>query len=288
MGALREEMVRRMHLRGFAGRTQESYLRWVRELVRFSKVSAEDLKQRHVDGYLSYLSGVRQLSASSVNQACCAIRFFFREVLKREPTGMVTVRSQRAPIRVPVTLSQGEVQRLLDAAPKLRDRAMMELAYGGGLRLMEVVRLRPADIDSQRMIIRVNQGKGRKDRNVMLSTGLLETLRQYWRQETRPKRPWLFPGKKRGRHLDPTVTQRAFVEAKQRAGISKDVTFHSLRHTFATHLLEAGVSTRRIQVLMGHRCLSTTERYLHVAGEYLRETESPLDQLKRKGESKPK
>ena len=288
MGVLREEMERRMHLRGFAGKTRKAYLRWIRELVRFSGVVAGELKQGHVDRFLAHLSGVRQLSASSVNQACCAIRFFFREVLKRPATGMVAVRSQRAPVRVPVTLSDGEVQRLLEATTKVRDRAMMELAYGGGLRLMEVVRVRPSDIDSERMIIRVDQGKGRKDRNVMLSKGLLETLREYWRTETRPKRPWLFPGRTSGHYLHPTVAQRAFVTAKLKARIEKDVTFHSLRHTFATHLLEAGVSLRRIQALLGHRCLSTTERYLHVGGDYLRQTESPLDQLKRTGKPKRK
>jgi site-specific recombinase XerD len=158
---------------------------------------------------------------------------------------------------------------------------MMELAYGGGLRLMEVVRLRPSDIDSDRMIIRIDQGKGRKDRNVMLSKGLLETLREHWKAESRPKRPWLFPGRTPGHHINPTVPERAFVMAKLKARIEKDVTFHSLRHTFATHLLEAGVSIRRIQALLGHRCLSTTERYLHVGGDYLRQTQSPLDQLKR-------
>lgn len=282
MGALRDEMERRMDLRGFAEKTREAYLRWVRELVRFNKVAAEELKQEHVDCFLAHSSGVRGLSSSSVNQACCAIRFFFREVLKQPPSGAMTIRSQRAPVRVPVTLSEDEVRRLLDATTRVRDRAMMELAFGAGLRLMEVVRLRPSDIDSDRMIIRINQGKGRKDRNVMLPERLLETLREHWRTETRPKRPWLFPGKKRGCHLDPTVVQRAFVAAKQKARIEKDVTFHSLRHTFATHLLEAGVSLRRIQALLGHRCLSTTERYLHVGGDYLRQTQSPLDQLKRK------
>jgi site-specific recombinase XerD len=162
MGALRDEMERRMQLRGFAEKTCAAYLHWVRELVRFSGVIAGDLKQEHVDRFLAHLSGVKHLSASSVNQACCALRFFFREVLKRPAAGMLAMRSQRAPVRVPVTLSGNEVQRLLDATVNVRDRAMMELAFGGGLRLMEVMRLRPSDIDSERMIIRIDQGKGRK------------------------------------------------------------------------------------------------------------------------------
>jgi site-specific recombinase XerD len=237
MGVLRDEMERRMHLRGFSQKTHKAYLRWIRELVRFSRVVARELEQEHVDRFLAHLSGVRRLSASSVNQACCAIRFFFREVLKRPATGMVAVRSQRAPVRVPVTLSDSEVRRLLDATAKVRDRAMMELAYGGGLRLMEVVRLQPSDIDSGRMMIRIDQGKGRKDRNVMLSKGLLETLREHWKTETRPKRPWLFPGRTPGHYLHPTVAQRAFVTAKLKARIEKDVTFHSLRHYAGSRIM---------------------------------------------------
>jgi site-specific recombinase XerD len=288
MGVLRDEMERRMYVRGFAEKTHKAYLRWIRDLVRFSGVHARDLKQEHVDRFLAHLSGVRRLSASSVNQACCAIRFFFREVLKQPATAMVSVRSQRAPVRVPVSLSKGEVRRLLDATEKVRDRAMLELAFGAGLRLKEVMRLQPSHIDSERMIIRVDEGKGRKDRNVMLSRSLLETLREHWRTETRSKRPWLFPGRTPGHHLDPTVAERAFVAAKLKARIEKDVTFHSLRHTFATHLLEAGVSLRRIQALLGHRSLTTTQRYLHVGGAYLRQTKSPLDQLKRKAKPRHK
>lgn len=281
MGVFREEMEQRMHLRGFAAKTRESYLRWMRELVRFSRVPAAQLKQEHVDRFLAHLSGGRGLSPSSVNQACCAIRFFFGEVLKRRVEGRVSARSLRAPIRVPVTLSKREVQRLLDATANARDRALLELAYGGGLRLQEVVQLRTSDIDSDRMMIRVNQGKGRKDRNVMLSRSLLETLRRYWRQ-ARPKRPWLFPGRRPERSLHCTVAQRVFGDAKRAARIEKDVTYHSLRHTFATHLLESGVSIRRIQALLGHRSLNTTARYMHVGGDYLRETESPLDRLEAK------
>ena len=154
----------------------------------------------------------------------------------------------------------------------------MELAYSAGLRLGEVLHLKVSDIDSERMVIRVEQGKGKKDRNVMLADSLLATLRAYWKQE-RP-REWLFPGQDGRQPLNATIFQRAFVVAKQAARIEKQVSFHSLRHSFATHLMESGVSVRTIQALLGHRSLNTTQRYTHVAGDYLRETRSPLDSLR--------
>ena len=177
-----------------------------------------------------------------------------------------------------MTLSADEVRRLLDAAATLRERAMMEIAYSGGLRLGEVLRLKVTDIDSGRMVIRVERGKGGKDRDVMLAASLLETLRAYWKQGK--PRPWLFPGQGGKRPLNPTVVQRAFTVAKRAARIDKPVSFHSLRHSFATHLMESGVNVRTIQALLGHRSLGTTERYTHVAGAYLRETRSPLDRLR--------
>jgi site-specific recombinase XerD len=216
------------------------------------------------------------VSASTVNQAISSVRFFFREVLGRD--WEFEINYQRAPQRVPVTLTPEEVGRLLAAVPTLRERAAMEIAYGCGLRLGEVLGLKLTDIDSGRMIIRVEQGKGKKDRNVMLGPALLATLRSYWK-ESKP-RVLLFPGKEAGRPLNPSVIQRAFTLAKQQARISKPVSFHTLRHSFATHLLESGVNVRTIQVLLGHRSLGTTQRYTHVAGDYLRQTRSPLDRLR--------
>ena len=177
-----------------------------------------------------------------------------------------------------MVMSAEEVARLLAAVPTLRERVAMELAYGGGLRLNEVLRVKVTDIDSQRMILRVDQGKGRKDRNVMLSPRLLETLRAYWRQ-SRPK-VWLFPGHGAKRPMNATILQRAFKRAKEEARIEKPVSFHTLRHSFATHLLESGENLRTIQALLGHSALATTERYTHVGGDYLRQTRSPLDSLK--------
>lgn len=276
MGAMREAMSREMALRGFAARTQRTYVGWMVRLVSRTRVPAERLSESQVRGYLAELAQ-SGLSASTLNQGISAMRFFYNEVLHRE--WPLEIRYQRAPQRVPVTLSPEEVTRLLRAVPGVRERAAMEIAYAAGLRLSEVLRLKLSDIDSERMILRVEQGKGKKDRNVMLSSALLQTLRAYWKQ-CRP-RVWLFPGHGGKRPLHATLLQRAFRQAKDQARITKPVSFHSLRHSFATQLLESGVNVRTIQALLGHRSLATTQRYTHVAGDYLRQTRSPLDALNR-------
>ncbi len=275
MGAFKESMRREMALRGFAARTQRAYLGWMRRLVEHGRVSPDQILESQVREFLGLLAQ-KGLSPSTVNQAISGVRFFYQQVVPRKWD--FELEYQRAPQRLPVTLSPNEVARLLDAAPTIRDRAAMEIAYSAGLRLNEVLHLRLTDIDSQQMVIRVQQGKGRKDRNVMLSRVLLETLRRYWKE--RKPRQWLFPGQRAGRPMHESLIQRGFREAKFRAHIDKDVTFHSLRHSFATHLMESGVGPRTIQALLGHRSLSTTERYTHVAGDYLRTTPSPLDRLR--------
>ena len=275
MGTFRESMEREMALRGFAARTQRAYVGWMRRLVQHGGVPPDQIPETKVREFLGLL-GQRGLSPSTVNQAISGVRFFYQQVVPRK--WHFDLDYQRAPQRLPVTLSREEVSRLLDAATRLRDRAAMEIGYGAGLRLSEVLHLRLTDIDSHQMVIRIQQGKGRKDRNVMLSRVLLETLRHYWKE--RKPRHWLFPGQRGDQPVHETVIQRAFAEAKTRARIEKDVTFHSLRHSFATHLMESGVAPRTIQALLGHRSLSTTERYTHVAGDYLRTTASPLDRLR--------
>lgn len=275
MGAMREAMMREMALRGLAPRTQRSYVGWMARLVSKTGIPAAQLSEEQVRRYLANLSQAG-LSASTLNQAIGAVRFFFNGVLHRD--WPLEILYQRAPQRVPVTMTQAEVGRLLAAVPGLRERAAMEIAYAGGLRLNEVLHLKLTDIDSQKMLIRVEQGKGKVDRNVMLSASLLETLRAYWKE--RKPRGWLFPGHPPTRPLNATVIQRAFKAAKQAAQIAKPVSFHSLRHSFATQLLESGVNVRTIQALLGHRSLGTTQRYMHVAGDYLRQTRSPLDALK--------
>lgn len=275
MGAHSDAMETRMLARGFAPRTRHAYLGWMRRLVRFSRTPADQLTEQQAVEYVADLAR-RGRSGSTVNQALGAIKFFYAEVVARE--WGLSMPYQRFPQRLPVVLSREEVRRLLEVAGGLRERAAMEIAYAAGLRLNELLHLRVSDIDSERMVIHVRQGKGKKDREVMLSPSLLETLRAYWRQ-ARP-RGFLFPGNKDGRPLNATVLQRGFSIAKQAARIEKDVSFHSLRHSFATHLMESGVSVRTIQALLGHRSLGSTERYTHVAGAYLKETQSPLDTLR--------
>jgi integrase/recombinase XerD len=274
MGKHSDAMREAMALRGFAPRTQQVYLGWMRRLVKQSRRMADEVGESEVRAFLLRLTEKKR-SVSTINQAISAFAFFYGEVVPRD---WRLVGYQRAPQRLPVTLSAEEVRRLLDAAPGLRERAVMETSYSGGLRLGEVLRLKVTDIDSRRMVIRVERGKGGKDRNVMLGHSLLETLRAWWKQ-AKP-RTWLFPGQGGARPLNPSVVQRAFKVAKQVARIDKPVSFHSLRHSFATHLMESGVNVRTIQVLLGHRSLGTTERYTHVAGAYLRETRSPLDRLR--------
>jgi integrase/recombinase XerD len=275
MGAMSEAMLREMALRGLAPRTQQAYVGWMVRLVSKTRVPADQLSESQVRTYLASLSQ-RGLSGSTLNQAINAVRFFFNGVLHR--VWALEIHYQRAPQRVPVTLTPDEVGRLLAAVPGLRERAAMEIAYAAGLRLNEVLHLKLSDIDSERMILRVDQGKGKQDRNVMLSPALLETLRAYWRK-SKP-RVWLFPGQGGKRPLNATMIQRAFTVAKHEARITKPVSFHSLRHSFATQLLESGVNVRTIQALLGHRSLGTTQRYTHVAGDYLRQTRSPFDALR--------
>lgn len=275
MGSHSDAMQTRMLARGLAPRTRSVYLGWMRRLVRFSHTTADELSEQQALEYIADLTR-RGRSGSTVNQALGAIKFFYTEVVAR-PWGLSTP-YQRFPQRLPVILSREEVRRLLEASEGLRQRAAVEIAYAAGLRLNEILHLEVSDIDSERMVVHVKEGKGKKDRDVMLSPALLETLRAYWR-EARP-RGYLFPGKKAGRPINATALQRGFAVAKLKARIEKKASFHSLRHSFATHLMESGVSVRTIQTLLGHRSLGTTERYTHVAGEHLKQTRSPLDMLR--------
>ena len=278
MGESRDAMVQALALRGLAPKTCSAYLGWVRRLVRFCRVVPDQLTTVHVRAFLLYLTQERRLSFSTFNQALNAARFFFLEVLKR-PFVVEGLRYQKAPRRLPVVMNDEEVSRLLAAAASLRDRALFETGYATGMRVGEVTRLLITDLDSGRMAIRVDQGKGRKDRYVMLSPSLLETLRAYWR-ESKPK-VFLFPGVGGKKPLCISAAQKAFGRARLQAGIKKPVSFHTLRHSFATHLVESGTSLRTIQALLGHRSLQTTERYTHLAQNYLHQTTSPLDRLRK-------
>jgi site-specific recombinase XerD len=277
MGQFREAMDEAMVLRGLSPRTREIYLGCVERLVRFSRVRPDRLTANEVRAYLLDLTRERNAAFSTFNLALHSVRFFFTEVLKR-PLEVGEFHLQKQPRRLPVVMSDDEVRRLFEAAHSLRDRALFETAYATGMRVSEVTRLRVSDIDSTRMVIRVELGKGGKDRYVMLAASLLETLRGYWRQ-ARPKPPYLFPGEGGQKPLSLTSAQKAFARARRAAGITKPVSFHTLRHSFATHLLEDGVNVRPIQSLLGHRSLQTTQRYTHVAADSLHLVRSPLDRL---------
>ncbi len=285
---LRQRMIEDMEVRGFTACTQRGYIRAVRDFTVFfghspDEASAEDLRR--------YQHHMRTNGASAItmNFAVSALRFFFGTTLDRgdAAVGMTTVRQ---PQRLPVILSPEEVARLLDAAPGLKARAALSLAYGAGLRASEVVSLQVSDIDSGRQVIRVEQGKGRKDRYAMLSDDLLALLRDWWRAARKRgvmlPGGWLFPGQDPVNHLTPRQLSRIFHGAKDAAGIDKRVSLHTLRHCFATHLLEQKVDIRVIQVLLGHTKLNTTAHYSQVDSSTLRAVKSPLELLPAKEKKK--
>ena len=276
MGKFQDLMDRELRIRGFAENTRQNYLEKMRCFVRHFMRPPDELTPEDVKQYQLFLTKERRVSRSTFNVHVCAIRFFYRHVL-RVTWEVEHIPYQKTGRRLPVVLSREEVRALLDAATNLKHRALLMALYAGGLRASEAVHLRLEDIDSKRMMIRVAQGKGRKDRYVMLSETLLATLRQYWSQ-CRPD-PWLFPGQDPSRPLTCESIEKLFARARQKAGIGKHVYPHTLRHSFATHLLERGVNIRVIQRLLGHRSLRSTEIYTHVAQSYVRDTKSPLDDL---------
>ena len=234
------------------------------------------LGPEQVRAYQVHLLEERKLAAGSLSVVAAALRFLYKITLRRAWNDD-DIPMPKRPLKLPIVLSPEEVVRFLACVASTKHRAILTTIYASGLRVSEAVQLRPADIDSARMVLRVDQGKGRKDRYVMLSPRLLEVLRDYWRIE-RPK-PWLFPGDGADHHISKNAVEQACQKAHRAAGIDKPVTPHSLRHAFATHLLEAGTDVRRIQLLLGHRSLATTSRYLKVATSSLCATVSPFDQL---------
>ena len=278
---LRQRMIEDMTVRGFTPDTQRGYLTAVANFTAFfgrspDQAGVEDLRR------FQFHMRSEGASATTMNAAVSALRFFFGVTLGRgdAEVGMTHV---RLPQRLPVILSVEEVARLLDHAPGLKARAALSLAYGAGLRASEVVSLKVTDIDSGRQVIRVEQGKGRKDRYALLSDDLLELLRAWWRlgRETGKMLPggWLFPGQNPTNPLSARQLGRIFHGAREAAGIDKPVSLHTLRHCFATHLLEQKVDIRVIQVLLGHTKLNTTAHYSQVDSSTLRAVKSPLELL---------
>jgi len=275
MTPLRRRMIEDMRLRNLSPRTIETYVDRVAAFARHFGTSPEHLGPDHIRAYLLHLVE-QKASWSLVNQTRCALRFLYRTTLKRPwvDDGVACVKTPR---KLPVVLSLDEVAQFFAAVVKLKHRAILMTAYAAGLRLSEVVALRVADIDSRRMVLRVRQGKGRKDREIMLSPRLLDLLRLYWRAE-RPG-DYLFPGRLPDRPISHSAVQRICKAALKASGLKKRISPHSLRHSFATHLLEAGTDVRTIQILLGHSHLSTTARYTHVSTARLHGTASPLDRL---------
>jgi integrase/recombinase XerD len=278
MTELRRRMDDDMLARGFADRTRESYVWAVTGLARFYKRSPDQIADAEIQAYVVHLLRDRQLSWSTCNIVVSGLRFFSHLTLKRDRTTF-SIPSPRQSGRLPVVLSREEVQRLLTHATNQKYRTILMTAYAAGLRLSEVLHLQVPDIDSARMTIRVAQGKGGKDRYTVLSARLLEALRAYWRLYH--PTGWLCPGKGDERPMDPSSVQKAYLTAKRRAGLTKPGGIHTLRHCFATHLLESGVDLHTIQRLLGHGHLSTTTRYFQLTRHTQTGPGSPLDLLDR-------
>jgi len=272
---LRQRMIDDMRARRFSKDTQRDYVRNVRNFAAFLGQSPDTATKEDLRRFQLHMAQ-QQISPGSINAAIAALRFFFTVTLER-PDLVRPLRIVTEPRRAPVVLSQEEVARLLEAAPGLKYKAALSVAYGAGLRVSEVANLKVSDIDSERMTLRVEQGKGQRDRYVMLSPQLLELLREWW-QAARPQ-VWLFPGQNPINPMTPRQLNRAVTAAKTLAGITKRVSPHTLRHSFATHLLEQGVDIRVIQVLLGHAKLETTALYTRVAVNTVRDIKSPLERL---------
>jgi len=275
MGALRTKMIEEMRLRNFSPRTEQSYVAAMVGLVKHYHRSPDQLTQDEIRCYLLHLKE-RGLSPSSRNVAISGMKFFYHQILGWDEHKLF-LPPRKGSWRLPEVLSPKEVERLLCANGKLRDRCLLMTAYATGVRVSELGRLKVSDIDSERMTVRVEQGKGKKDRYTILSERLLEELRTYWKVHR--SKSWLFPNAKGG-PLSIDYAQRIYNLAKLKAGIHKGKGIHTLRHCFATHLLEAGVDLVTIKTLLGHNSLQSTQLYLQIRQHKLVSTGSPLDLLR--------
>lgn len=279
MGRLRDKMTGDLKLRGLSSNTRTTYLNCAAVFARHYAKSPEVLGREQVRDFLLHLVDQRKVKPSTYNVYGAALKFLYVHTLER-PEEVAWIGRMKVRQPLPSILSAEEVERLLAALGSLKMQAIVMAAYGAGLRVSEVCRLRVEDIDSQRMLIVVNRGKGDKSRHTLLPRRLLELLRAYWKQ-ARPTGPELFPGPKPGSVVCRDTVGKALKLAAQRAQIKKRVTPHLLRHSFATHLLEAGTNLRTLQVLLGHASVRTTVRYAQVSPKLIQETRSPADQLRK-------
>ena len=279
MTPIRQRMTQDMQVRNLSPHTQTSYVQQVSLFARYFSKSPELLGPEEIRAYQVYLTNERKLATSSILIAISALRFLYKITLHKDWTFDDIIPAPKKPQKLPIVLSPEEVLRFLDCVAGLKHRTILTTCYAAGLRISEVIRLKAPDIDSQRMVIRVEQGKGQKDRYVMLSPKLLQSLRNWWRV-AKPNL-WLFPGDIAGMHISKDAVEQACQKAQRRCCIPKPITPHSLRHAFAVHLLESGTDVRTIQLLLGHRSLATTARYLRIATSKVCSTTSPLDLLPR-------
>ena len=276
MTELRQKMIRAMELKNLSSHTQKAYLAAVTGIARFYNQSPDKMTKGKIEDYLLYLKHDKGKSPNSCYSVLTGLRFFYRYVAEKEIP--VTYSIRRTSRKLPTVLTKQEVGRIILASENLKHRMILMTTYSAGLRASEVISLKPEHIDSKRMLIKVEDGKGGKDRYTLLSVKLLDELRQYYR-ECRPK-TYLFPSsfkKRKDKPLSYETVRNIYEKARKKAGVKRGVGLHTLRHSFATHLLEAGYDIRKIQVLMGHSRLSTTMIYLHVSRETLSKIPSPLD-----------
>jgi len=274
MTELRKKMLQEMQLRNYSKRSIETYLSCIGQLAKYYNRSPEQISRQEIKDYLLYLINDRQVSKSTVNQVISAIKILQVDVLGNE-WATVQVQRPRLPKDLPVVLSKKEVEKILAVTINLKHRAAIMTAYSGGLRLGEVCMLKPTDIDVSRKQVRIALGKGQKTRYTLLSPTLLATLREYWLRY-RPQ-VYLFEGQKKGQPISHGALRKAFDNSCSKAGITKQVCFHTLRHSFATHLLEQGTNLRVIQHLLGHRSIKTTTLYTHLVNFSIEKITSPLD-----------
>lgn len=274
MTPLRQRMIEDMQVRNLSPHTQSTYVLQVSLFARYCGKPPDQLGPEAIRSYQVYLTIEKKLAPASILIAVSALRFLYKITLHKDWSLEDIIPGPKKPQKLPIVLSPEEVRHFLSCVASPKHRTILTTCYAAGLRISEAARLKPADIDSQRMVIRVDQGKGQKDRYVMLSPKLLEILREWWRM-AKPK-PWLFPGNIPGRPISKSAVELACQEAHRASRISKPITPHSMRHAFAVHLLERGTDVRTIQLLLGHRSLATTAHYLRIATDKVCSTTSPF------------
>ena len=276
MGKLREQMKMDLKLKGYSPKTQAAYLGYMKNFVRYFGRSPAKMGEEEIREYLYHLVTEKDLGDSSINSAYSALKFFYKTTLGRD-WNVAKIPRRKTEKRLPVVLDGSEIKQLFAVSTNLKHRALLMTTYSAGLRVSETAHLKVSDVDSKRMQLLVAQGKGKKDRYALLSPVTLNLLRDYWRQY----RPfsWLFPGRLPERPISTRSIQKVFEKAKRKAGIKKPATVHTLRHSFATHLLEAGTDIYHIQKLLGHTSPKTTAIYIHLRRQDLLNIVSPLDSL---------